>query len=522
MILAHSMGGLVARYYLEVLGGWKDTRALITFGTPYRGAANALDFLANGFRRGFGPFTIDLSDTMRSFPSVHQLLPTYACIADPGGTQRKLSEVQGLPADRFDPGRVAAAAAFHDAIAKGVEHNGGYRRYQIVPVVGIFQPTHQTGVLEGTNLTIVDSYDGEDWEGDRTVPRFSATPLEMAAEQREVYATEVHGSLQNLEPVIAQITGVLTYRDLGGVRATPADGFRLTVDDLIAPGEDLVVTLATAGPALNAQLRVEDADTGAVVAQPTARLVDGEATFAVGGLAAGVYRLTGARGRRGRPRPGPGGATRGDRLPRRRQQPDRQGRPLGRQPGLGVGLARRQQAAHAGGAGRGDSGVGPPRDRPAGGGADHRDGGRRLPLAPGAVLGVRQPGHPGDQQAVEPLVGPGRRLQLADQPHDRPPRHRHARLDGGHVEGEAVPLGRRLQRPDGPPGPAAAQRPGSEPGGRWGSSAAGPIPPPGTSNGTGGSTWTGSSGPTPGPRSADRARRLWRPGSAPVQEAAGR
>jgi hypothetical protein len=32
------MGGLVARHYLEVFDGWRDTRMLVTFGTPYRGS----------------------------------------------------------------------------------------------------------------------------------------------------------------------------------------------------------------------------------------------------------------------------------------------------------------------------------------------------------------------------------------------------------------------------------------------------------------------------------------------------
>ena len=49
ILLAHSMGGLVSRYYLEVLGGWQDARALFTFGTPYRGSVNAVNILANGF-----------------------------------------------------------------------------------------------------------------------------------------------------------------------------------------------------------------------------------------------------------------------------------------------------------------------------------------------------------------------------------------------------------------------------------------------------------------------------------------
>src|SRR5690606_18369916 len=48
ILIAHSMGGLVARYYLEVLGGWDSCRALITFGTPHRGSLNALDSLCNG------------------------------------------------------------------------------------------------------------------------------------------------------------------------------------------------------------------------------------------------------------------------------------------------------------------------------------------------------------------------------------------------------------------------------------------------------------------------------------------
>jgi triacylglycerol esterase/lipase EstA (alpha/beta hydrolase family) len=63
------MGGLVARYYLEVLEGWRDCRALITFGTPYRGSANALNYLANGYKKLF----LDLTEVMRSFSSIYQL-----------------------------------------------------------------------------------------------------------------------------------------------------------------------------------------------------------------------------------------------------------------------------------------------------------------------------------------------------------------------------------------------------------------------------------------------------------------
>ncbi len=41
-LVSHSMGGLVARYFLEHLGGADITRRLITIGTPHRGAPKAL------------------------------------------------------------------------------------------------------------------------------------------------------------------------------------------------------------------------------------------------------------------------------------------------------------------------------------------------------------------------------------------------------------------------------------------------------------------------------------------------
>jgi hypothetical protein len=76
ILLAHSMGGLVARYWLEVLEGWRDCRALVTFGTPYRGSPDSLDYLANGYKKPF----VDLSAMVLSFPAIYELLPIYRAI----------------------------------------------------------------------------------------------------------------------------------------------------------------------------------------------------------------------------------------------------------------------------------------------------------------------------------------------------------------------------------------------------------------------------------------------------------
>jgi hypothetical protein len=43
IVVAHSMGGLVARVWMGLLGRWPWCRALITLGTPHRGAPKALN-----------------------------------------------------------------------------------------------------------------------------------------------------------------------------------------------------------------------------------------------------------------------------------------------------------------------------------------------------------------------------------------------------------------------------------------------------------------------------------------------
>ena len=64
-------GGLVARYYLELLGGWQSCRALITLGTPFRGAVDALHSLANGYRMA----GVTLTNVLRTCPGSTSCCP---------------------------------------------------------------------------------------------------------------------------------------------------------------------------------------------------------------------------------------------------------------------------------------------------------------------------------------------------------------------------------------------------------------------------------------------------------------
>jgi hypothetical protein len=299
VLLAHSMGGLVSRYFLECLEGWRVTRLLITFGTPYRGSLNAVNFLANGFHKGMGPLSIDLSDVLRSFTSIYQLLPIYPCF-DPGdGTLKRTTETQ-IP--HVDKAKAEAALAFHHEIRDAVERNGKDAEYQdarygIHCVVGNVQPTFQSASADGDAVQLLRSYEGKDDKGDGTVPRVSSTPLEIKDEAGAMYSNERHGSLQNADPVLNQVGGVATARQVRteSFKAVAGTALAVELEETYLDTEPITVRVTPTEP-LAEPLRVviQDAETGAEVARQPLTGASGDGTLAaeVPPLGSSVYRLT--------------------------------------------------------------------------------------------------------------------------------------------------------------------------------------------------------------------------------------
>jgi pimeloyl-ACP methyl ester carboxylesterase len=245
VLVGHSMGGIVSRYFLECLDGWRDTRTLITFGTPYRGSVKAVGTLANGLAKKIGPLSLDLTEMVRSLTAVYQLLPIYPCY-DTGAD--KLARIAESEVPNIDRERAAAARAFHDEIARAVEaHEQDEEylriRYSIRPVIGTFQPTAQSAKANGGGVELIPSYQGVDQDGDGTVPRVSATPLEVGHEENAMFAAQRHASLQNDDPVLTQLAGILSGidLDLSVFRALPTVGVSLDVDDVYEVGEPLTV-----------------------------------------------------------------------------------------------------------------------------------------------------------------------------------------------------------------------------------------------------------------------------------------
>jgi pimeloyl-ACP methyl ester carboxylesterase len=204
ILLAHSMGGLVSRYYLEVLGGWPDCKALFTFGTPYRGSLNAVDFLANGYKQAF----LDLTEVMRSLTAVYQLMPRYKALKIGNDFYRIAESPVNLP--NIDRARALDALKFHNEIDDAADinwQNMVYRNSCVTcPIVGIVQPTKQLAELIDGVITTSDIL--PTWlanrpnlgDGDGTVPQVSAIPAQMKDTDTLAFAdyiAESHGALQN-------------------------------------------------------------------------------------------------------------------------------------------------------------------------------------------------------------------------------------------------------------------------------------------------------------------------------------
>jgi pSer/pThr/pTyr-binding forkhead associated (FHA) protein len=85
-LIAHSLGTLVSRYYVEQLGGKQKVKRLILMGGPHYGTPAGVTSLM--FGPGVLPFGI-MGETLRkviaTYPTAYQILPVYACGKDQDG-----------------------------------------------------------------------------------------------------------------------------------------------------------------------------------------------------------------------------------------------------------------------------------------------------------------------------------------------------------------------------------------------------------------------------------------------------
>jgi pSer/pThr/pTyr-binding forkhead associated (FHA) protein len=82
-IVAHSMGCLIARYYVDCLGGSARVNRVIYLGAPHAGTPYAFASLLHGpGLLPLGLLNAKLRGVLASYPSWYQILPTYPTVSD--------------------------------------------------------------------------------------------------------------------------------------------------------------------------------------------------------------------------------------------------------------------------------------------------------------------------------------------------------------------------------------------------------------------------------------------------------
>ncbi|NTW38044.1 MAG: hypothetical protein HGB17_18505 [Syntrophobacteraceae bacterium] len=240
--------------------------------------------MVNGVRKGIGPLKLNLTSFARSLPSVHQLLPEYACIESPGGlvktTQTSLPEL--------DTTMITDAMSFHDELDKAASSPSAF---DIIPIVGTRQATFTTARIIGNTVEPVETIFGENEGGDATVPRFAAIPNGTRPDSPIIhYIADQHGSLQSNQAVLDEIYGILTAKHII-YKATAGIELSVRTEPIVLSGEKITVEATIAGGqrvALQAQIMDER---GKKVATSPLRTAGGVHLASIDPLPPGAYRV---------------------------------------------------------------------------------------------------------------------------------------------------------------------------------------------------------------------------------------
>jgi pimeloyl-ACP methyl ester carboxylesterase len=238
--VCHSMGGLIARWYISKEGGASLTRKMITLGTPYRGAVKAISVLADGPMPKLGRFGEHLHPIVLSFPSVHQLLPSYACVNHGGEELEYLVDQTDsvLPSDlRRD------AALFYRELEEAESRDDGNpaRRHA---VVGARQPTTASASLTGGRYLFSTLLGDRDLAGDGTVSAASGpkgVPLDDNSIRR---IADKHGHLQCNNAVLDEVESVVRSEPII-VKAGPNEDLSVAMPELFAAEEPVTATITS-------------------------------------------------------------------------------------------------------------------------------------------------------------------------------------------------------------------------------------------------------------------------------------
>lgn len=258
-VVAHSMGGLIARIFALRHDSASQMARLFSAGTPFQGSAKVYVTLEKGWGT-LNPLMGGLAAfrrTMLSFPSIYELTPRYAdCCETGAGRAFALGESEAwrkLKWDGVDPAQMpdlkkAAARAeelrtvIETPLPAGIED---------VALIGVDQRTPQRVAFNvGADDALVRLQTS--WQGDATVLRDSAAlataivhPTSFATHEKILHDPQIQEFLEvALTRDVAEAVRTVKVRPRGQIESTPGV-FTQLVGIVVEPDQPIYRTRGT-------------------------------------------------------------------------------------------------------------------------------------------------------------------------------------------------------------------------------------------------------------------------------------
>ncbi|MFD7732627.1 hypothetical protein ACFV6F_19845 [Kitasatospora phosalacinea] len=285
LLVAHSMGGLLAREVVHSGATGGDVRAVMTVGTPFGGSVKAVVMLNSG-KGAPGLLSPEaLREVTPTMPGLYDLLPGYRCYEE--GADMRVPGVEDVVAlgGRRDLAR---------ASAEWRESREGTLLPEHVMVVGTGQRTWQSFRLEKETAVaqrhvfqreagrLLRDANGrprtEDRKGDGTVYRFAAHL--PGSDARAVTVNQEHSALARSEGVIelarGMLSGLRSPEELGDVLGGGDDAFELHTPEWADSGTGFTIE-ASGDPGLDLECVVQEVSGFDTVEYPELKPVRGAA-----------------------------------------------------------------------------------------------------------------------------------------------------------------------------------------------------------------------------------------------------
>lgn len=218
-IIAHSNGGMVARWYIENEGGKDYVSRLFLIGSPWDGAPKTLRVLLEGvdwfILRSLNRFGLQklIHDAALTFPSFYQLIPGFLpFLKDQQGQVVNIFKDPVLPENDLQTSFIRSAETFNHELGTGLS-------VETLCFFGINQPTTSQGIVERSpeNKQILIKWQQSE-EGDGTIPVHSA--IHPMARERLPFSAS-HGDLYSNRPLLDKLHFELISRYRYGLQASP-------------------------------------------------------------------------------------------------------------------------------------------------------------------------------------------------------------------------------------------------------------------------------------------------------------